>query len=107
MKTDIHPKYNTNVKVTCACGSTFVTGSTLDEIQVEVCSQCHPFYTGKQRIVDTQNLVKKFEERQQTAKASKHVGKKEKRQQRREKRQKNVVAESGSTTLKDMLKGLN
>ncbi|MCA9382243.1 50S ribosomal protein L31 [Candidatus Dojkabacteria bacterium] len=106
MKKGIHPKYNKSATVTCACGSTFTTGSVLDEIQVEVCSQCHPFFTGKQRIVDTQNLVKKFEDRQGVAKASTKVSKKEKSLKRRERRQSKVVSQAGETTLKDMLKGI-
>jgi len=63
MKKDIHPKYYTDCKVTCACGNTFVTGSTMPEIRVELCSLCHPFYTGKQKFVDTARRVEKFAER--------------------------------------------
>ncbi len=59
MKTGIHPEYKT-AQVTCACGSTFETKSTKDEIRVEICSACHPFYTGKQKIVDTEGRVEKF-----------------------------------------------
>jgi large subunit ribosomal protein L31 len=60
MKADIHPNYS-QVNVTCSCGNTFVTGSTLgQDIQVEVCSNCHPFYTGKQKLVDTAGRVEKF-----------------------------------------------
>lgn len=63
MKTDIHPAYNTEVTVTCACGNTFVTGSTQTAISVEVCSACHPFYTGKQKLVDVAGRVDKFKKR--------------------------------------------
>ena len=60
MKPDIHPLYN-EIKVTCSCGNTFETRSTLkDELHIEVCSQCHPFYTGKQKMVDTGGRVDKF-----------------------------------------------
>ncbi len=60
MKADIHPDYKT-ITVTCSCGSTFETRSTLGkELHVEVCSACHPFYTGKQKIVDTAGRVDKF-----------------------------------------------
>jgi len=61
MKADIHPEYN-EIKVTCSCGNTFETRSTLgqDELHIEVCSACHPFYTGKQKIVDTAGRVDKF-----------------------------------------------
>lgn len=61
MKNDIHPKYYPNCKVTCVCGNTFTTGSTEPELKVELCSACHPFYTGKQKLVDTARRVEKFE----------------------------------------------
>lgn len=63
MKKVIHPQYFTDTKVTCACGNAFVTGSTLKEIRIELCSQCHPFYTGKQKFVDTARRVEKFQEK--------------------------------------------
>ncbi len=63
MKKEIHPKYYPEAKVICACGNTFVTGSTLPELKVEICSACHPFYTGKQKLVDSARRVEKFEAR--------------------------------------------
>ncbi len=60
MKTDIHPKYS-NATVTCGCGNSFQTRSTKQSIQVEICSACHPFYTGKQKFVDTAGRVEKFQ----------------------------------------------
>jgi len=63
MKQKIHPDYHNDCKVVCACGNTFLTGSTLSEIRVELCNQCHPFYTGKQKFVDTARRVEKFSER--------------------------------------------
>ncbi|CDZ75759.1 50S ribosomal protein L31 [Legionella massiliensis] len=63
MKASIHPDYKT-IKVTCSCGSVFETGSTLtSDLNIEVCSQCHPFYTGKQKLVDTGGRVQKFRDR--------------------------------------------
>jgi large subunit ribosomal protein L31 len=59
MKSGIHPEYK-ETNVTCACGNTFVTRSTKDEIRVEICSACHPFYTGKQKLMDTEGRVEKF-----------------------------------------------
>ena len=59
MKSGIHPEYR-EARVTCACGNTFVTRSTKPEIRVEICSACHPFFTGKQKIVDTEGRVEKF-----------------------------------------------
>jgi len=60
MKPDIHPAYHEKAKVACACGKTFAVGSTLPEIEVEVCSQCHPFYTGKGKLVDTAGRVDRY-----------------------------------------------
>lgn len=67
MKTGIHPTYHEKVMVTCSCGNSFETGSTADSLAVEVCSSCHPFYTGKQKLVDAQGRVDKFRHRQQEA----------------------------------------
>ncbi len=63
MKKDIHPEYYPKAKVACACGNTFTVGSTVKEIRVELCSACHPFYTGKQKLVDTARRVEKFKEK--------------------------------------------
>ncbi len=59
MKADIHPEYLAS-KVTCSCGNTFETRSTKGDIHVEICSSCHPFYTGKQKIMDTEGRVERF-----------------------------------------------
>lgn len=59
MKKDIHPKYG-KATVRCACGNTFETGSTKDELRVEICSACHPFFTGKQKLVDSGGRVERF-----------------------------------------------
>ena len=63
MKKDTHPDYNAKAKVTCACGNTFSIGSTVKELYVEICSACHPFYTGKQKLIDTAGRVDKFKAR--------------------------------------------
>lgn len=75
MKQDIHPQYNTDTKVSCACGNEFVTGSTMKEIRVELCNQCHPFYTGKQKFVDTARRVEKFQEKMSKVSAAAAVRK--------------------------------
>jgi len=62
MKAGIHPEYN-EVEVRCACGNTFTTRSTKDELRLEICNACHPFYTGKQKLIDTAGMVEKFERR--------------------------------------------
>ena len=82
MKKTIHPKYNPEAKVICACGHTFTVGSTENEIKTELCSVCHPFYTGKQKLVDTARRVEKFKnkvEASSTKKAAGLVSKKVKR----------------------------
>lgn len=63
MRADIHPTYYEDARVTCSCGNSWITGSTIQEIQVTICSQCHPFYTGEQRIVDTVGRVERFVKR--------------------------------------------
>lgn len=73
MKQGIHPKWYPNAKVTCSCGHTFETGSTQPEIRVEICSQCHPFYTGKKKLVDTEGRVDKFERRKVTSKKAAEI----------------------------------
>jgi large subunit ribosomal protein L31 len=62
MKEGIHPKYQ-KVKVRCACGNEFEVGSTIPEIRVEICSKCHPFFTGQQKLVDTAGRVEKFQKK--------------------------------------------
>jgi len=63
MKTGIHPKYNEQTLVTCACGNTFSTGSTTEKIAVEICSVCHPFWTGLDKVLDGAGRVDKFKKR--------------------------------------------
>lgn len=65
MKAGIHPTYHSEATVICACGNTFKTGSTMKEIRTDICSNCHPFYTGEQRIVDTAGQVDRFMKRLQ------------------------------------------
>jgi len=89
MKKDIHPKYFPEATVICACGNTFKIGSTVEEIQVEICSKCHPFYTGKQKLIDTAGMVDKFKARaskQKTASAQRK-GKKVKKAKARAKKE--------------------
>ncbi|HXK35354.1 MAG TPA: 50S ribosomal protein L31 [Candidatus Paceibacterota bacterium] len=71
MKKEIHPKYHTDSKVTCVCGSSFAVGSTLPQIKVEICSNCHPFYTGGEKVLDTAGRVERFKQRSLKASASK------------------------------------
>ncbi len=76
MKKDIHPKYYHNATVRCACGNNFTVGSTKEFIEVEICSKCHPFYTGKEKIFDAMGRVEKFRKRlakKQDLKKSKNI----------------------------------
>lgn len=78
----LHPKWYSDCKVTCACGKSFTVGATVPEIKVEVCSACHPFYTGQMKYVDTAGRVEKFKTRQAGA-SSKKISKTEKRKLKR------------------------
>lgn len=71
MKKDIHPKYNTKATVTCACGAKFDVSSTVDKTEIEICSRCHPFYTGQKKLVDTAGRVQKFKNRLEKTKGIK------------------------------------
>ncbi len=71
MKTDTHPTYFPEAKVVCACGRTFTVGSTQEKLSVEICSNCHPFYTGNEKILDAAGRVEKFKARKAAAKPKK------------------------------------
>ena len=71
MKTDIHPAYFPEAKITCSCGNTFTVGATKPEIHVEICHKCHPFYTGETKLIDTAGRVEKFKTRRSKAEAPK------------------------------------
>ena len=85
MKTNIHPKWYPECKVTCACGNTFTVGDTIPEISVEICSACHPFYTGQMKFVDTAGRVDASRARMKKT-DTKRVSKTEKRRLKQEKR---------------------
>ncbi|MFZ2664152.1 MAG: 50S ribosomal protein L31 [Patescibacteria group bacterium] len=99
MKKDIHPKLNTCV-VTCACGNTFTTVSTLPSVTVEICSACHPFYTGQSKFVDTEGRIDKFSKRLKLAEEKKK--KADELKVSRSAKKKGPVA-SKDLTLKEML----
>lgn len=88
MKANLHPAYQT-ITVTCACGNSFVTGSTKSSITVDICSRCHPFFTGEMKFVDRMGRVEKFQAKQQSA-----TGKKKKKDRR--------SVQSGPRTLADI-----
>lgn len=83
MKTDIHPKYYKKASVRCACGNSFFVGSTKEFIETEICAKCHPFYTKKEKVLDTLGRVQKFKDR-----VAKKVDKPKKVKKVREKRTK-------------------
>ena len=86
MKKKIHPKYNSEVEVKCACGHTFKVGSTADQISnIEICSECHPFYTGKEKLVDSTGRVDRFKQRMEKTTAIKAAKKPKKKTVRKEK----------------------
>ncbi|OHA92950.1 MAG: 50S ribosomal protein L31 [Candidatus Zambryskibacteria bacterium RIFCSPHIGHO2_02_FULL_38_22] len=70
MKTEIHPQYYTDAKVSCSCGNKFTVGSTQKEIKIEICSACHPFFTGNEKVIDAAGRVERFKARTSFAKAS-------------------------------------
>lgn len=72
MKADIHPKYYNDAKIKCACGAVYEAGSTAEKAEVEICANCHPFFTGKEKLIDIAGRVEKFKARSAKA-ASKHT----------------------------------
>lgn len=84
MKSDVHPTWYPEAKVTCACGNIFVVGATKSELKVEICYKCHPFFTGEMKFIDTMGRVERFQAKQKTAaeKASALAAKKKKKAER-------------------------
>lgn len=82
MKKGIHPKYHEDAKIICYCGSEMETGSTQKEMHVEICSQCHPFYTGKKKMIDSTGRVDRFKKMTEKAAAKKEAIKKTKVEKR-------------------------
>lgn len=90
MKKDIHPPYFREARVRCACGAVFTIGSTKESLEVEICSQCHPLYTGKGKIVDVAGRVERFRARVRRAKPTSIRHEKMKKQENRRQKQKKV-----------------
>ena len=103
MKKDIHPKVYTEAVVTCACGNKFTTISTLPTISVEICSACHPFYTGTRKFVDTERRIDKFNKKVQLAEEKKQKATAIKKA--KESRSK-TSAQGKTQDIKDILKNL-
>lgn len=101
MKANTHPQWYPDAKVTCACGNTFTVGSTKPEITVEICSACHPFFTGEMRFVDTMGRVERFQQKQQAVGGGKSLSKKMKKVMK--KRQEEEEEAKRPKSLKEML----
>ncbi len=101
MKQGIHPTWYPDAKVSCACGNTFTIGATKAELRVEICSKCHPFFTGEMKFVDTLGRVEKFQEKQKIAKtqAAALAQKKKKKMEKQEQLR-------NQKSLKEMLMGV-
>ena len=95
MKQAIHPKYFDQAQVICVCGNKFTTGSTQEVIRVELCYNCHPFYTGEQKFVDSASRIQKFQKKTETAKKYNVIAKEKKDQEKKK--------EEAPKTLRDML----
>ncbi len=93
MKASIHPQYFDNATVTCSCGNSFTVGSTSERITVELCSNCHPFYTGQQKFVDTASRIEKFQKKMDAYRPT-------------AKKAKEIKEDTGPMTLRDMLQAL-
>lgn len=101
MKSDIHPQWYPDAVVTCACGNRFTVGSTKPEIKVEICSKCHPFFTGEMKFVDTMGRVEKFQAKQSAAaKVAAQLA--ERRQKKLERRE----SARSQKSLKEMLSAI-
>ena len=98
MKKDIHPQYFPNATVRCACGAVFTLGATKPEMEVEICSQCHPFYTGKFKIMDVAGRVEKFKAKVEKVQVVK-TGRSGSRKEKRAKKQATRVARAKSVTV--------
>lgn len=98
MKATIHPKYYDKANVICVCGNKFTAGSTQENIHVELCNKCHPFYTGEQRFVDSASRIQKFQTKQQKATDYKTTVTKKVEEKKRN--------ENAPKSLREMLMGL-
>lgn len=102
MKAGIHPKWYDDAKVSCACGNTFTVGASKPEIRIDICSKCHPFFTGEMKFVDTLGRVEKFQKKQTFAQGQAQVlaAKKKKKEEEQKRR------ENAPKSLKEMLMGM-
>lgn len=104
MKAEIHPNYHKKAKVTCACGNSFEVGSTSDKLEVEVCSQCHPFYTGQEKVMDRAGRVERFKARRNVAEEQQ---KKEEQRVKEKKQKKEKAAKAKAEEEEKKIKKAN
>lgn len=100
MKKEIHPKYYEEAKIVCACGNVIETGATKEEMHIEICNACHPFYTGKEKLIDSAGQVDRFKKRMEQSTALKEEAKKKKVAKKDSKKKNKTTAkkkESGKT----------
>lgn len=102
MKKDIHPKYYSNTKVTCSCGANFEIGSTVPELKVDICSNCHPIYTGKKKFIDTAGRLEKFMAKMEKSnKMKEEISAREKARTSKAKKAENEESETIDSTKKE------
>ena len=103
MKEGIHPKWYPNAKVTCACGNEFTVGSTEPKLEVEICSACHPFYTGQEKLIDTEGRVERFERRRSEAEEKAELGARKIKKMKKEQAQREREERERPKTLREMV----
>lgn len=101
MKKEIHPAWYPEAKIACACGHVYHVGATVPEMRVEICAHCHPFFTGQEKLIDTERRVEKFEKRRGEAQKAAQT----RSQQEAKKKEEEKKAAERPRTLKEMLKG--
>lgn len=102
MKSDIHPQWYRQAQVSCACGNRFTVGAAKPEIRVDICSHCHPFFTGEMKYVDTMGRVERFQKKQQVGVTMAQVV----ADKKKKKKEKEEVARNAPKSLKEMLMGM-
>ena len=100
MKKNVHLEFYEDCRVTCACGHSFITGSTQKEIKVEICSQCHPFFTGEMKYVDIQGRVEKFQKQVEKARKVKTLQKNKKEKRKKQQSQPKTLKEAFKSAKK-------
>ncbi|MEW6610130.1 MAG: 50S ribosomal protein L31 [Patescibacteria group bacterium] len=101
MKPSIHPVYYPQTIITCACGAKYTTGSTVESMHVEICAHCHPFYTGKQKLVDTARRVEKFKDKETRSTALKAAARERTERKKKKEKEKRHAMETAVNATKE------